>query len=153
VPGLRFVISAATGTGLEPSPGAGAQGTEEVYVVESPYSIKHTVTSKPFGLTLPASVALVWVTAVGAVVVTDGATGATVVVVVDACVVVVVVGASVVVVVVGASVVVVVVGASVVVVVVAASVVVVVVGAWVVVVVVVGVVVVVVGVVVVVVGG
>ena len=56
---LRPEIMPETATLLVPAPGAGVQGTLEVYGMVVPYSSLHSVTSKPLGLTTPLSVALV----------------------------------------------------------------------------------------------
>src|SRR5438552_9117401 len=73
---LRPEIMPETATLLVPAPGAGVQGTLEVYGMVVPYSSLHSVTSKPLGLTSPLSVALVVAIELAGSVLTVGLTGA-----------------------------------------------------------------------------
>src|SRR5579859_4231318 len=71
----RPLIAADTATFVVPEPGAGAQGWLDSYVVVVPYSSLHSLTSKPLGLTLALSVALVGASELAASVLTVGLTG------------------------------------------------------------------------------
>src|SRR5665811_957181 len=76
--GVSPVTAACTATGLAPVPisaGVSAQGAVSVYSTEpepSLHSKKHSSSSTPSGLTVPARVALVPVLAEGASVTTSG---------------------------------------------------------------------------------
>ena len=72
---LRNPTDADTATGLVPDPGAGEHGAVKKYTTVAPYSKKHSLTSPPFGFTLPFSVTVVGVSDEAAMVSTLGGFG------------------------------------------------------------------------------
>jgi hypothetical protein len=59
---LKPETAADTATALLPDPGDGVHGALDPYELDVPYSSLHSLTSPPFGLTLPFNVAADWVT-------------------------------------------------------------------------------------------
>ena len=72
---LKLDADADTATALLPAPGDGVHGALDPYEIDGPYSSLHSVTSPPFGLTLPFNVAADCATADAGSVTTVGAFG------------------------------------------------------------------------------
>ena len=72
---LKPDTAADTATALLPDPGDGVHGALEPYELDAPYSSLHSVTSPPFGLTVPFNVADVCATDDAGSVTTVGAFG------------------------------------------------------------------------------